>query len=86
MKKNYDTINRTTSHLCIKQFVMIKFIKQASIISWIAFIVHLFLFSTIAYYGFQKSGYHWSLWLISIVPPCIFFYQNVNEDKIKRKI
>lgn len=58
---------------------MIQFIKKAKTTTWVAFIVHLFLFSSIAYAGIQISGYHWRALLVAIIPPCIFLYQNIKD-------
>jgi hypothetical protein len=63
---------------------MIDFIKQIKLTTWIAFTVHLFLFSAIAYSGIVKWGFSWSYVLIAILFPCIFFYQNIKEyDRYK---
>jgi len=58
---------------------MIQFIKKAKFTTWIAFIVHLFLFSAIAYGGIEKWGFSWWYIIIAITFPCYFFYQNIND-------
>jgi hypothetical protein len=58
---------------------MITFIKRAKLSTWIAFIVHLFVFSSIAYSGINKWGFDWIHILIAIAFPCLFFYQNIRD-------
>lgn len=55
-------------------------IPKISGTTWIALIVHLFLFSFISYTSYVKDGFHWSLLAIAIIPPLIFFWSNVDED------
>lgn len=52
---------------------------KIKITTWIALIVHLFLFSCIAYSGIQKWGFHWHYIIVAVVPPFIFFYKNIKE-------
>lgn len=49
------------------------------ITTWIALILHLFLFGCIAYSSIQKWGFHWHFIFVAVVPPFIFFYQNIKE-------
>jgi hypothetical protein len=58
---------------------MKNFIKKAKATTWLAFIIHLFLFSVIAYSGIQKGGFSWVYIAIAIILPCIFFYQNIRD-------
>jgi len=58
---------------------MKKFIKKAKVTTWVAFVVHLFLFSAIAYSGIQKYGFHWNYIVVAIIFPCVFFYRNIKD-------
>jgi hypothetical protein len=58
---------------------MIKFIKKATITTWIAFVVHVFIFSLICYKAVQKFGFNPLYLLIPIVSPLVSFYNNVKE-------
>lgn len=57
--------------------------NKIKITTWIALVLHLFLFSCIAYSGIQKWGFHWYDILVAVVPPFIFFYKNIKEYDLK---
>ncbi len=50
---------------------------KISVTTWISYIIHLSLFSAIAYSGIEKQGFDWTYILVAIVPPTIFFYKNI---------
>lgn len=58
---------------------MINFLKKARATTWIAFVIHLFVFSAIAWQGVDLWGFDWKYILVAIVIPCYFFYQNIKE-------
>jgi len=51
---------------------------KISVTTWISYIIHLALFSAIAYSLIEKWGFHWTYILVAIVPPTIFFYKNIT--------
>ena len=59
--------------------------KNIKTTTWIALVVHLFIFSAISYGGMQKWGFSWVYVATAIVPPFIFFYQNIRDYDQKQQ-
>lgn len=55
---------------------MIKKIKGTTIV---AYVVHVVLFSAIAYSGISRWGFDWKYLLLPIIFPAIFLYQNYRD-------
>lgn len=49
-------------------------------VSLIAFILHLFIFSSISYLTYTKNGFNWTLIPIAIVVPIYCLFKNLKED------
>lgn len=58
---------------------LITLLSKAKLTSWLALAIHLLVFGGIAYKGMLLQGYNWSVPIIAIVPPIIFFYKNITE-------